>query len=274
MVARRTGEKDPERAARTAVQALGLGVLLGVPVALLGVLFSRELLVLMGASPWVLEHGLRYTQVMLGSMVSVMLLFLINAIFRGAGDAAIAMRVLVLANTLNIVLAPCLIFGLGPFPAWGVTGAAVATTFGRSVGVLYQLYRLGRGGGHIQVRLEHVRLETRTMLAMLKLSGAGMFQALVGMTSWVVLLRILSSFGSAAVAGHTIAMRIILFALLPSWGLGNAAATLVGQSLGAQKPERGEQAVWTAGRITASDCLLAVVSGLLFRRGHWKHRTV
>ncbi|MBN1209815.1 MAG: MATE family efflux transporter [Myxococcaceae bacterium] len=248
MVARRTGEKDPEQAARTAVQAIGLGLVLGVPLALAGAWYSRPLLELMGASAWVLEHGVPYTQVMLASMISVILLFLINAIFRGAGDAAIAMRVLWLANLINIALAPFLIFGWGPFPELGVLGAGVATAFGRTMGVVYQLYRLARGNGHLRVRLEHLRLEPRTMLTMLRLSGLGMFQVFVSTSSWVVLARIVSTFGSAAIAGYTIAIRIIMFALLPSWGLGNAAATLVGQSLGARKPERGEQAVWTAAR--------------------------
>jgi putative MATE family efflux protein len=248
MVSRRIGEKDPTQAARTAVQAVGLGVFMGLPISVAGAIFSRPLLELMGASSWVLEHGVRYTQMMMMGMTSVLLLFLINAIFRGAGDAAIAMRVLWLANALNIILAPCLVFGWGPFPEMGVLGAAVATTLGRSAGVVYQLFWLVRGSGHLRVRLEHVRLEPRTMLTMLRLSGLGMFQAFVGMSSWVLLARIVASFGSVATAGYTIAMRIILFALLPSWGLGNAAATLVGQSLGAKKPERGEQAVWTAAR--------------------------
>jgi len=248
MVARRIGEKDPEQAARTAVQAIGLGVLLGVPISAAGAYFARPLLALMGGSSWVLEHGVAYAQIMLASMVSVILLFLINAIFRGAGDAAISMRVLWLANALNIILAPCFIFGWGPFPEMGVTGAAVGTTLGRSTGVVYQLYRLRKGTAHFNVRREHLRLEPGTMLAMLRVSGLGMFQVFVGTTSWLVLARIVASFGSVATAGYTIAMRIILFALLPSWGLGNAAATLVGQSLGAKKPERGEQAVWTAAR--------------------------
>jgi putative MATE family efflux protein len=248
MVSRRIGEKEPDEAARTAVQAVGLGVLLGLPVSLAGAFFARELLALMGGSPWVLEHGVRYSQVTLAGMGSVVLLFLINAIFRGAGDAAIAMRVLWLANIINIILTPCLVFGWGPFPALGIFGAGLATTIGRSAGVLFQLFLLVRGTGHLRVRWVHVRLEPGTMVTMLRLSGLGMLQAFVGMSSWVVLARIVSSFGSAAVAGYTIAMRLVLFALLPSWGLGNAAATLVGQSLGAKKPERGEQAVWTAAR--------------------------
>ncbi|NMO13810.1 MATE family efflux transporter [Pyxidicoccus fallax] len=252
LVSRRIGEGDSERAARTAVQAIGLGVVLAIPVSVAGVVFARPLMALMGGSPWVLEHGIRYTQVMLGGMGSVLLLFLINAIFRGCGDAAIAMRVLGLANAINIVLAPLLIFGVGPFPELGVMGAAVATTLGRGCGVVYQLYRLARGDGRLRVRREHLRLEPATMVAMMRLSGAGTLQALVSTTSWVVLARIVSSFGSAAVAGYTISLRIVLFVLLPSWGLGGAAATLVGQSLGAGRPERGEQAVWTASRINAA----------------------
>jgi putative MATE family efflux protein len=184
---------------------------------------------------------------MLGGNATVLLLFLGNAIFRGAGDAAIAMRVLWLANGLNILLGPCFIFGLGPFPELGVTGAAVATNLGRGTGVVYLLYRLWRGGAHIRVERRHLGVELRTLASLVRLSGAGMFQTLIGMTSWLALIRILSGFGNAALAGYTIAIRIILFALLPSWGLSCAAATLVGQNLGAGKPERAEQAVWRAG---------------------------
>lgn len=248
MVARRIGEKDAERAARTAVQAIGLGVIISLVLAVAGIIFARPLLVALGGSPWVLEHGVGYTRVMMGGVVSILLLFLINAIFRGAGDAAIAMRVLGLANGINILLAPCLIFGLGPFPEMGVVGAAWATTLGRSAGVVYQLFRLMQGNGRLQVRREHVALEPTTMLAMLRLSGAGMVQALVNTSSWVVLVRLVSSFGSTALAGYTISMRILLFALLPAWGLGNAASTLLGQSMGAGDVERGERAVWMAGR--------------------------
>nr|WP_255651536.1 MATE family efflux transporter [Corallococcus sp. AS-1-12] len=248
MVARRIGEKDAERAARTAVQAIGLGVVISTVLAVAGIVFARPLLAALGGSPWVLEHGVGYTRVMMGGVVSILLLFLINAIFRGAGDAAIAMRVLMLANGLNIVLAPCLIFGWGPFPELGVVGAAWATTLGRSAGVVYQLFRLVRSNGRLQVRREHVSLEPATMLAMLRLSGAGMVQALVTTSSWVVLVRIVSTFGSTALAGYTIAIRIVMFALMPAWGLGNAAATLLGQSMGAGDPDRGAKAVWLAGR--------------------------
>ncbi len=251
LVARRMGEKNEEAAARTAVQAIALGLLFGIPLSVAGAVFAPTLLRAMGASPWVLEHGVNFTRVMLGANVSVCLLFLINAIFRGAGDAATAMRVLWLANGINIVLGPCLVFGVGPFPKMGVMGAAVATSIGRSTGVLYQLYRLTRGDGRLTVRMRHVRLEARTMLSVLRLSGAGTLQTVVGMTSWILLVRIISRFGSQAVAGYTIAIRLVLFALLPSFGLANAAATLVGQNLGAKKPDRAEQAVWKAGAVGA-----------------------
>jgi len=246
-IARRIGEKDPERAARCAVQVIVLGVGIATLIGIGGALSAKGLLALMGASPEVIAGGHHYTAVMLGGNATVLLLFLGNAIFRGAGDAAIAMRVLWLANGLNILLGPCFIFGLGPFPELGVTGAAVATNLGRGTGVVYLLYRLWRGGAHIRVERRHLRLEFETMAAVFRISATGMFQMLVGMTSWLALIRILSGFGSAALAGYTIAIRIIIFALLPSWGLSNAAATLVGQNLGAGKPDRAEQAVWLAG---------------------------
>jgi putative MATE family efflux protein len=246
-VARRIGEKDPERAARSAVQVLALGVALAIPIGIAGATLAPRLLELMGAAPEVIERGRGYTAVMLGGNATVLLLFLGNAIFRGAGDAAIAMRVLWLANGLNILLGPCFIFGLGPFPELGVMGAAIATNIGRGTGVVYLLYRLWRGGAHIRIERRHVQLEFETMAAVFRLSATGMFQMLIGMTSWLALIRILSGFGSAALAGYTIAIRIIIFALLPSWGLSNAAATLVGQNLGAGKPDRAEQAVWKAG---------------------------
>ena len=246
-VAQRIGEKDPERAARSAVQVIALGIALAIPIGMVGALLATRLLGIMGASAEVIERGHGYTSVMLGGNATVLLLFLGNAVFRGAGDAAIAMRVLWLANGLNILLGPCFIFGLRPFPELGVMGAAVATNIGRGTGVVYVLFRLWRGGAHIRVERRHLKLEFSAMLALFRLSATGMFQMLVGMTSWLALIRILSGFGSAALAGYTIAIRIIIFALLPSWGLSNAAATLVGQNLGAGKPERAEQAVWKAG---------------------------
>jgi putative MATE family efflux protein len=247
MVARRIGERDRERAAQTAVQAIALGVLMAVPLGIAGALLAPRLLGLMGAAPDVLASGSRFTAVMLGGNIVIVLLFLINAIFRGAGDAAVAMRVLWLANAINLVLDPCLIFGLGPFPALGVTGAAVATTTGRGIAVCVQLATLSRGTGHLAIRRPHLRLDPKTMLSLLRLSGSAMVQSLIGTASWIGLVRILSGFGSAALAGYTIAIRIVIFGLLPSWGMSNAAATLVGQNLGAKKPDRAERSVFLAG---------------------------
>jgi len=247
MVARRIGEKNPTGAAEAATQGIALGVIVAVVIGTLGALFAPRLLALMGASPEVIAIGSGYTRVMLGGNVVIVLLFLINATFRGAGDAAIAMRVLWLANWINILLGPCLIFGLGPFPQLGVQGAAIATTIGRGTGVLYQIYRLTRGDGRIAIGRAQLQLRPAVMRTLLRLSGSGTFQVLVGTASWIWLMRIISTFGATAVAGYTIGIRILIFALLPSWGLSNAAATMVGQGLGAGKPERAERAVWLAG---------------------------
>jgi putative MATE family efflux protein len=245
-VARRVGEKDPERAARAAVQSVWLGLIIAGVVGATGALFGPELLALMGASPEVLGVGGTFARVMIGGSGTVMLLFLINAVFRGAGDAAIAMRVLWFANAINIILCPCLIFGVGPFPELGVTGAAVGTTIGRGCGVIYQLYHLTKAGGRVQVRREHICLDLAAMRGILRISGTAMFQNFVATASWMGLMRILTGFGSAAVAGNTIGIRIILFALLPAFGVSNAAATLVGQNLGAGKPDRAEASAWKA----------------------------
>ena len=246
MVARRIGEKNPAGAAEVAVQGIALGVITAAIIGVAGVLLGPTLLRLMGASAEVIASGQTYTRIMLGGNVVILMLFLINAIFRGAGDAAIAMRVLWLANWINILLGPLLIFGVGPFPKLGLTGAAIATTIGRGTGVLYQLYRLWRRDGRIVIHREQVELKPAVMSTLLRLSGTGTFQVFVGMASWIGLTRINASFGTEALAGYQIAIRIIIFALLPSWGLANAAATMVGQALGAGKPERGEQAVWRA----------------------------
>jgi putative MATE family efflux protein len=246
-VARRIGERDAEGAAHAAAQAILLGLLVSAVLGILGIVLAPTLLRIMGGSPAVIANS-AFMQVMLGGNATVLLLFLINAIFRGAGDAAIAMRVLWLANWINIVLGPLLIFGIGPFPELGVVGAAVATNIGRGTGALYAISRLFRPGGRVQVARRHFTFDPRLMWQMIRLSGSGTFQILIGTASWIGLIRVISSFGSAALAGYTIGIRVIIFALLPSWGLSNAAATMVGQALGAQKPERAERAVWIAAR--------------------------
>jgi putative MATE family efflux protein len=261
IVARRIGEKDPDGAARAGVQTIVLGLALAVVVGIAGVLLGPRLLVVMGGSPEVVAIGGRFTQVMLGGGVTVVLLFMINAVFRGAGDPNVALRALVLANGINIVLGPLLVFGVGPFPRLGVTGAAIATTVGRGVGVLYQLRALGAGRGNLAVRREHLRIDGGVIAAILRLSGTGILQTFISTTSWVGEIRIIAGFGSIPIAGNGIAMRIVMFALLPSWGMANAASTLVGQNLGAGRPDRAEQAVW---RAALYNLVFLAGAGLLF----------
>ena len=246
LVARRIGEHDPDAAARTTVQAIGLGVASAALIGVVGATMAPQLLALMGASDEVIANS-SYTRVLLGGNVTVLLLFLINAAFRGAGDAAVAMRVLWLANGINIFLDPMFIFGIGPFPELGVLGAGVATNIGRGTAVLAQLWLLSRAGGRLHIRREHLQVLPALMWRLVRLSGAGMFQVFISMASWVGLIRILAGFGDQVLAGYAIGIRLILFALLPSWGMSNAAATMVGQSLGAGKPERAEKSVWIAG---------------------------
>lgn len=247
MVARRIGEHNRDGAARAAVQALFLGLFVAVVIALIGAPLAPTLLRLMGATPSVIENGVWFTRIMLAGNVTVVMLFMINAIFRGAGDAAIAMRVLWFANALNIVLGPCFIFGLGPFPKLGIAGAAVATNIGRGAGALYAFSRLVRKDGRFEIRAHHFRIELPIMGRLLRLSATGTFQVFIGMASWIGLVRTISTFGTNALAGYIVGIRVILFALLPSWGMSNAAATMVGQALGARNPERAERAVWLAG---------------------------
>jgi len=251
LVARRIGEKDADAASSTAVQGIWLGLLLAVTIGGVGAFFAPELLALMGADAEVVRTGSSFTRTMLGGSVTVFLLFLINSVFRGAGDAAQAMRVLWLGNALNILLGPLFIFGVGPFPKLGVTGAAVATTLGRGIAVLYQLYVLRRGTGKLTISSAHLRVVPRLMAAVLKLSLSATGQMLISMTSYIGVMRILSGFGSAPLAGYTIGFRIFMFAILPAFGLANAAATLVGQNLGAKRPDRAEASVWRASNVSA-----------------------
>jgi putative MATE family efflux protein len=247
MVARRIGEKDPEDAAISAVQAIVLGLLTSLVIAVPGLMYGANLLRAMGASPDIVAVGANYTRIAIGGGGVVLMLFLNNAIFRGAGDAAIAMRLLWVSNIINLILDPCLIFGWGPFPRMGVTGAAVATITGRSIGVGYQFYRLMRGTERLRILRRHIRVNLEILWRLVRVSSTGILQFAIAHTSWIGLVRIISVFGATALAGYTIAIRIVIFLLLPSWGLSNAAATLVGQNLGANEPERAEAAVWRTG---------------------------
>ncbi|MBX2961544.1 MAG: MATE family efflux transporter [Cyclobacteriaceae bacterium] len=247
IIARRVGEKNLDDAGLSAIQSIFLGLLASVPFAIAGIFFAKELLQLMGADAWAINEGYRYTQWMLGSNAVIMLLFVINAIYRGAGDAAIAMRILIISNSINIVLDPLFIFGWEFIPAMGIEGAAIATTVGRGIGVLVQLWLLFKGGKHIQASLTQFYWDAKTILHIFKTSLGGIGQMIVAMTSWIFLMRILSNVGSEAVAGATIAIRIMMFTMMPAWGLSNAAATLVGQNLGAGNPDRAESSVWKIG---------------------------
>ena len=249
LVARRIGEKKPEEAAKISFQAIATGAFASIFIAIIGIFYSRDLLALMGANENIINEMSGYTTIILGSNIIIMLLFINNAIFRSAGDAALSMRVLIVANCLNIILDPLLIFGLGPIPAMGVEGAAIATSIGRGLAVVYQFVMLAKGSGKIHLRREHIRIKLDTIKQLINLSIGGIGQNIIATSSWIGLMRIMAEFGSAAIAGYTIAIRILIFILLPSWGLSNAAATLVGQNLGAEQPDRAEQSVWKAGKI-------------------------
>lgn len=247
MVSRRIGERDNKGAAISAVQAIYLGVVISVPPMAVGIFYADVLLELMGASTNVIEEGAVYTQLLFASNLIIILLFLINGVFRGAGDAALAMRTLIVANGLNIILDPLLILGIGPFPELGLKGAAIATIIGRSTGVCYQFYHLFKSKGIIKIRREYWKWQYDVVKKLIKLSAEVTAQFIIGSASWIFLMRIISTFGSNALAGYTIAVRVIIFTILPAWGFSNAAATMVGQNLGAKQPERAEKAVWQTG---------------------------
>ena len=247
LVARRMGEKDEAAAGLVAVQAIVVGLLIATATAFAGFTYAPNLLRLMGGTDDVVRIGAGYTRMMFAGSATIFLLFLVNAVFRGAGDAATAMRALWIANIVNICINPCFIFGVGPFPRLGVTGSAVGTTIGRGIGVLFQLWILTSARSRLLIGARQLRLDLAVMLKLVRLSLTAMLQYMVQMASWIGVVRIMASFGSAAVAANTLAIRVIVFAILPSWGMSNAAATLVGQNLGAGKPDRAEKSVWRTG---------------------------
>lgn len=251
MIARRVGEKDNEGASIAAVQSIYLAFIIAVPIMIAGLLFSKDFLRLMGASEAIIAEGAGYTRLIFGSNIIVILLFLINGVFRGAGDAALAMRSLWIANTINIILDPMFIFGIGPFPEWGIEGAAIATVIGRTAGICYQIYHLAKGRGIVKIHTGNWQYKNDIVVRLVKLSSGVTAQFIIGSASWIFLMRIMSTFGSVALAGYTIAIRIIIFTILPAWGFSNAAATMVGQNLGALQPERAEKSVWRTGFFNA-----------------------
>ena len=267
VVARRTGEKDHEGAAQAAAQSIFLGLIVALAVGVVGFFNAERLLRVMGATESMIASSLGYTQVMFAGNATVTLLFLNNAIFRGSGDPAVAMRMLWISNAINIAVCPLFIFGIGPFPEMGVTGAAIGTNIGRGTAVLAQLWMLNSGRARIHVTRAHLRIVPAVMMNVFRLSGSGFLQILIDTSSYIGLVRVISTFGSDALAGYTIGIRTVMFAMLPAWGLGNAAATMVGQALGAKDPDRAETAVWTAGKYNA--IVLGAVGALFVALAPW-----
>jgi len=264
MVARRVGEKDTKGASVSAAQAIYLGVIASLPVMASGIFFAEDFLRLMGATEAVIVEGVGYTTLIFGSNLIIILLFLINGIFRGAGDAALAMRALWIANGLNIILDPMLILGIGPFPEMGIGGAATATIIGRTTGVCYQVYHLYKGKGIIKIHRDNWGLKINVIMRLIKLSAGVTAQFIIASASWIFLMRVISTFGSAALAGYTVAIRVVMFTILPAWGISNAAATMVGQNLGAKQPDRAEKSVWRTGFYNVVFMGIVMVIFLLF----------
>lgn len=264
MIARRVGEKDNDGASVAAVQSIYLAFIIAVPIMIAGLLFSADLLRMMGASEMIIVEGAGYTRLIFGSNIIVILLFLINGIFRGAGDAALAMRSLWIANSINIILDPMFIFGIGPLPEWGIEGAAIATVIGRAVGICYQVYHQAKGRGIVKIHSGNWQYKNDIVVRLVKLSSGVTAQFIIGSASWIFLMRIMSTFGSVALAGYTIAIRIIIFTILPAWGFSNAAATMVGQNLGALQPERAEKSVWRTGFFNAIFMGIVMIVFLFF----------
>ncbi len=264
VVARRVGEKDIKGAREAAMQAILLGIAVAISIGAAGFLYSKEILALMGGEPDLIAEGYGYTKLLIGGNITIVLLFLINAIFRGAGDASVAMWTLVLSNGLNIILDPVFIFGWGPIPEYGVMGAAIATNIGRGTAVLFQLAILFFGWSRIKLAVSDIILRTGVMLNLIKVSLGGIAQFLIGTSSWVFLMRLMSEFGSEVLAGYTIAIRVMMFTFMPAWGMSNAAATLVGQNLGAEQPDRAEKSVWITGKYNAYFMLAVSMIYLFF----------
>lgn len=266
MVARRIGEKDFENANYASVQSIGLGIIISLILGVIGFIFAEDFLRLMGASESLIQEGKWYAKIMLATNIVLVLLTIINAVFRGAGDASMSMRTLWLANGLNIILDPLFIFGWGPFPEMGLTGAAVATSIGRGIGVLYQIYILTSGRAVIKLTWKHMVVKWEMLMTQIRVAIGGAGQHLLTSSSWIIMIRIVSHFGSQALAGYTIAIRIIMFTILPSWGIAMAAATLVGQNLGANQPERAETSAWRAAFYNSVFLALISISFFMFSK--------
>jgi putative MATE family efflux protein len=261
LVSRRIGEKDKKEANNSAFQGIMVALFSSLLIAVPGVIYASDLLILMGISGEIAQEFSTYTAIMLGGNMVIMLLFVINAVFRSAGDAAISMRVLWMANIINLILDPILIFGWGPIPAMGIAGAAIATTIGRGLAVLYQIYILFYGKGRIKFKMSELKVDFPLMGKLVRISLGGIGQTIIATSSWIAMVRIIAEFGSDVLAAYTIAIRVVIFSLLPSWGISNAAATLVGQNLGAKRPDRAEKAVWATGKVNV--VLLGFI-GLIF----------